>query len=115
MWPKIRSKLFFFSVVLLLMVIGNYFIERYSDDYYNGIDNHRAVVVGTTTRCSGYLRASGHKLNYTYNYKGRKYTGYNHFKEKPAEEICKGVRFLVEVDSTKPSHSYLLLDSMVSN
>lgn len=115
MWPKIRSNLIFFSVVFLLIVIANYFIKCDSEAYISGIDNHRTVVIGTTTRCSSYLRASGHKLNYTYNFKGKKYTGYSHFKEKPAEEICKGVRFLVEVDSTKPSHSYLLLDSMVSN
>lgn len=115
MSPKLRFDLIFYGSAALLGGIIYYCTTVYSEAYFEGISDHRAVVVGTTTSCTTPIKTTGYYLNYEYYYKGRKYIGDIYFKRKPFDDICAGARFLVELDSIKPYHSYLLYDSAVSN
>ena len=69
--------------------------------------------IAITKGCTKNVRSSMHTLHYEFYYKSSRYSGTVEFNKDKRGDICEGLQYIVEFDSTYPLYNRVLLDSII--
>ena len=110
---RIAKRKDFISEVIIIAAIAImfYLAFSYRTKVNAGIAKNRETTIAYTTNCNKNVKSSMHTLYYKFEYNGQTYSGSTSFNKGKRGDICRGVRYWVEFDSTYPMYNNLLLDS----
>jgi hypothetical protein len=100
-------------LVLVLFAVVCIWGLNYRKKINSGISVNKKTAIGRTVYCNKNIRSSMHTLHYQFIYKNKVYSGTTQFDKRKRGNICTGINFLIEFDSTRPENNRIILDSLV--
>lgn len=101
-----------YVIVIFLFVAFITYTFIVGDKYVVDRKNNKVIVIGKTIKCEESAKSTMSRLFYTFKFQNKDYSGSQFFNKSKRGNICEDHFYFVEFDSTNPTNSLILLDSL---